>query len=136
MPWVAFTTKAQWSTFHDAVCTDLGIPRPGKRQSDGAVQLNNQWTDAAFQPQLVNAIIAGNPRKVGVLQVPAAAVTRYGLNMITDPIDNGDGTLTVTYQGAQYVVQPPDDVTFPVRKPKPASWTDPDTGTNYPTGAP
>lgn len=139
MPWVGFATKAAWQTFHDAACADLGIPRPGKRQSDGQVQLDAQWTDAAFAPTIVNAIINGTPRKVAVMFVPPAAVNRYNLagNVLSDPtvIRDANGMPTgvqVTYQGTDYLLQPVDGTAFPFRKPKPATWTDPDTGTVYP----
>lgn len=136
MPWVGFATRAAWTTFHDAVCSDMGIPRPGKRTSDDVVQINNQWTEAAFVPIVLDVVINGNPRKIGILLVPPVVVTRYNLasNVISDPSNNGDGTYTVTYNGNQYVVAlAPDETNFPFRRPRPPTWTDPDTGIIYNT---
>lgn len=138
MPWVGFGTKAQWDTFHDAICVDLGIPRPGNRQSDGAVQISNQWTDSQYAPFVIDVIINSNPRKVGILQVPQAVVNAYGLTVISDPtpILDGQGRRTgqwlVTYGGTQYTVALiTDPTTLPFRKAKPTTWTDPSDGHVY-----
>lgn len=132
---VVFTTKAQWTTFHDAICADLGIPRPGKRQSDGVVQKYAQWTTSAFAPEVCTVKVNGVDRRIGILRgVPAAVVTRYGLSTLTNPSLNDDGTWNVTYNGKQYVVTlDEDEVSFPFRQAKPTSWTDPDTGATYDT---
>lgn len=132
MPWAVFANKTQWQTFHDAICADLGFPRPGRRQSDGKVMLGNQWTTAAYKPRVGTVVINSTPRKVGFLRVPQAVVTRYGLNVITEPTNNGDETWTVTYQGNQYVVTPvQDDVAYPADKQTTSTWTDPADGTVY-----
>lgn len=139
MPAVVFTTLGQWTAFHDAICADLGIPRPGKRQSDGKVALNAQWTTAAYTPAVVQVLVNGNPRKVGILRgVPQAVVTKYALTTITDPTPNTDakgqrdGTWTVTVNGNEYkVALAADGTQFPYAKAKPSQWTDPSDGRIY-----
>lgn len=136
MPWVGFTTRASFNTFHDAACIDMGIPRPGKLVSDSTVQIANQWTDAAFAPNVLDVLINGNPRKIGIMRVPNIAITRYNLaaNVISDPVYNSDETYTVTFNSTQYVVAlANDEVSFPFRKARPSTWTDPDTGIVYNT---
>lgn len=140
MPWVGFPTKALFDEFHDQACADHGIPRPGKRQSDGVVMIDDQWTDAFAAPLIVDAIVSGQPRKVGVMHIPPGIIAQYnlGARVISDPVPvlGEDGQILemqVTYQGNTYTLKPSDGQEFPYQKPKPPVWTDPDTGIEYPT---
>lgn len=139
MACAVFTTKSAATSFVQAICADLGLPRPGRRQSDGQVMPDNCWTSCQFRIVVATVLVNGTNRKIGLIpRIPAAAVTRYGLNTLSDitPIKDADGMATgqwnVTYNGTPYVVTLDDDpVSFTYELPRPWSWTDPDDGKLY-----
>ncbi len=135
MACAVFSTKNQLQAFVSAIAADLGLPRPGKRQSDQRFQFQNQWTNAQFDVEVATVNVNGTDRKIGLVRgIPQQAVTRYGLNTLSDPVNNGDGTWNVAYQGTVYTVTLVDDpVNYPFRLPIPATWTDPASGVTYNT---
>lgn len=77
MGWVSFADKAAFMTYHDQVCADLSIPKPGQIQETGADALGNQWTTA-----WVRSVDDSGALKA---LVPDGDVTAYGLTTTTAP---------------------------------------------------
>lgn len=129
MAWAYFQNQASWDAYHNAVCTAEGIPRPGKRRSDNAVQINNQWTNASVDPIQVKG--TGNVT-AWVAHVPDSHIATYNISLsVPDSAVkfNADGMVTFTFNNRTYTGQP--IVGFNWRKAKPSTWTDPDTGIVY-----
>jgi len=124
-----FQNQAAWDTYHNAVCADHGIPRPGYRSDDGTtVMLDHCWTDSWVVPIQFKA--QGNVT-TWVAHVPDADVTTYNLqNTVPDSavVYNINGTISVTVGGRTYVAEP---LTMTYKKAKPATWTDPHDGKVY-----
>src|SRR5215471_5471445 len=121
MPWAYFQNQAAWDAFHNAACTDHGIPRPGARQSDDAVQILAGWTDSYSAP--IQFRQQGNVT-TWVAHVTDDDVTRYGLGgiIIPDSAITYDefGPITITYGGRTYTAEP---TTMTYRKAKPPTYT-------------
>lgn len=127
--WVTFDTRAAFDAYNQQACNDKLIPHPGKRQSDLAVQISNQWTLAHCNPYGVFNSTSG--AKI-LANVPAADVVKYGLSVVPNnpviPISPPGGTRTIVFEGATRIIFS----TAPANlQPKPATWTDPDTGIVY-----
>lgn len=78
MTWVEFATKAAFIAWHETVCTDRGLPKPGGRQSDAKEMLEHQWTVAAVRP-----VLDGTTLKA---LVPAEWVATYSLTATSAPV--------------------------------------------------
>lgn len=105
MTWVEFSDEAAFNAWHDQKCADLGLPRPGERQSDGAVVLDAQWTTAYVEPVM-------DGRTIKALVPEADAV---GLTLSTEPVRARIGDPAAT----------PSTVTkvpFSVERPLPDTW--------------
>lgn len=118
MAWAYFQNQAAFDAYHNAVCADLGIPRPGRIQSNGTPAILNQWTDAWVNPIQIRS--QGNVT-TWAAQIPDSHVVTYDAVLgITVPdedvvFDPEDPT-HVTVQGQVYTLDP---VNFTWRKAKP-----------------
>jgi hypothetical protein len=99
--WVEFSDEAAFNAWHDQKCADLGLPRPGERQSDGAVVLDAQWTTAYVQP-----VLDGGTIKAFLPEADAV-----GLTASTEPAREQFGAPTTVAK-----------VPFSVEKPLPDTW--------------
>ena len=109
--WVAFTS-AEFTAWHDAECAARGIPHPGRRQSDGTVQVDNEWTTSWVQPAYRVTL---NKKTYEVCQLDTRPATGIVLDSLTV---NRDGSITVVYGGKSYTATPS---TLTAAKPKPSS---------------
>lgn len=126
MTWVTFTSRAAFDAYNQQACADRAIPRPGYRQSDHAPQIGNQWTLAWCQPFGVFNSTSG--AKV-LANVPDADVKTYNLTLApAAPVIAANGQRTIVFEGATRTIFTTAAATL---QPKPASWTDPNTGTIY-----
>lgn len=108
--WVAFTST-EFATWHDQECAARGIPHPGRKQSDGTVQVDNEWTTSWVQPAY--RITVGRDTYL-LADVPDAT----GLQTLTSLTVNADGSITAVYKGKTYTVTPSG---VDASKPKPTS---------------
>jgi hypothetical protein len=125
MAWAYFSSQAAWDAYHDAVCADLGIPRPGRIQSDQSPAILNCWTDAWVDPIQLRG--QGNVT-TWAARIPDSHAVTYDAVLETVVADsqvvfNGDGTVTITGVAPQprtFTLAP---VSFVWRKAKPARYT-------------
>lgn len=103
MRYVEFTTKEAFAAWHDKVCAEHNIPRPGRNAKTGEINEKAQWTDAWVDPQ-----ITSDGRIVA--QVPDVDITRDRLT-VAKALPTVDTTL-----GTRPAVEP---VTWTHRKPVP-----------------
>lgn len=126
MAWAYFQNQAAFTRYHDAVCADEGIPRPGFNQETGEPMILHCWTDAFIEPIQLRG--QGNVT-TWAAQIPDDHVTKYDPVLgITVPDSavvfgfdaNGNPNGTVTVQGQTYARQPN---TLTYKKTKPPTYT-------------
>lgn len=126
MAWAYFQNQAAFNTYHNAVCADLGIPRPGRNAATDDPAIMECWTDAWVAPIQVRS--QGNVT-TWVAHIPDAHLTQYdpqlGLtapdSAVVSNVDaNGEPTGTVTVQGQVYTIDPN---TLTYKKAKPPTYT-------------
>lgn len=120
MAWAYFQNQAAFTAYHDAVCADLGIPRPGRNRATGEPAILSQWTDAFVEPVQIRG--QGNVT-TWAARIPDAHVVQYdavlGITVSDgEVVFNADGTVTV--QGQTYTVDPN---TLTYKKAKPPTYT-------------
>jgi hypothetical protein len=145
MAWAYFQNQAAFDAYHDAVCADLAIPRPGRIQSSQAPAILNQWTDAWVNPTQVHRS-QGNVT-AWVAQIPETHATQYDAVLGIAVPDSAvvfnvgpdgfpDGTVTITGVGPQpqtYALEPN---TLTYRKVKPPTYVMDGITYDTTTGAP
>jgi hypothetical protein len=130
MAYAYFQNQAAFDAYHNVVCADQGIPRPGRFQHNDEPAILHQWTDAFITPlQIKNQ---GNVT-TWAGHIPDSHVTQYDAVLgITIPDSdvafNSNGTVTV--QGQLYTIDP---LTLTYKKAKTPTWTDPNTNITYNT---
>ncbi len=102
MGWVA-ATPAQFTPWHDGRCTTLGIPFPGRRQSDNAVVVDNEWTCALVQPTFVATV---QNKTVWVVNLPAGEVIPGALILDSLTADPDSLAITVVFNGKSATATP------------------------------
>lgn len=129
MTWVTFSDRASFDAYHLAACNVRSIPRPGYRQSNNSPQLMGQWTNAWSD---LFGVFTANAQQFLLANVPAADVATFGLTVVpNDPvIPFPTGTRTILFLGSNRTIF---SVAPDWQQPKPATWTDPNTGTTYDT---
>lgn len=75
--WSSLATFTAW---HDAVCTVLGIPHPGRNAATGEVDPDAQWTTAYTEPTVVT-----DDDVRAVVEDDVAALVPDGLGVPSDP---------------------------------------------------
>src|SRR6186713_338824 len=104
MAWAYFQNQAAYDAYHNAVCADQGIPRPGRLQSTQEPAVMTQWTDAWADPIQLRS--QGNVT-TWATQIPDAHVVQYdpvlGITLTDSqvvfnrgPDGIANGTVTVT----------------------------------------
>jgi hypothetical protein len=127
MAWAYFQNQAAFDLYHNKVCTDLGIPLPGRIQSDQSPAILNQWTDSFIAPTQIKS--QGNVT-TWAARIPDSHVIQYAAQLgLTTPDSsvvfnigaNGlpDGTVTIQGQGT-YAINPN---TLTYKKTKPPTYT-------------
>jgi hypothetical protein len=123
MAWAYFQNQGAWDAYHNAVCADLGIPRPGRNAASGEPAIMACWTDAWVDPIQVKG--TGNVT-AWVAQIPDEHVAEYGIALsvpdgavVRDP---ETGALSFSYGGKDYTVDPA-AIAFNWRKSKPPTVT-------------
>lgn len=127
MPWVLWTTTISFNIWHNSVCSTEAIPHPGYRQSDHAVRIEDQWTDQWVQPVVFSnaqntftAAYVDDDHMTGLVAYsPQPVFTEVGEVTLVN----------VVYKRASFTTT---FTTYMVRKPKPSTWRDPETGIIYP----
>ena len=109
MAWAYFQNQAAYDAYHNAVCADQGIPRPGRLQSTQEPAVMTQWTDAWADPIQLRS--QGNVT-TWATQIPDAHVVQYdpvlGITLTDSqvvfnrgPDGIANGTVTVKHLTAQ-----------------------------------
>jgi hypothetical protein len=138
MAWAYFQNQAAYDTYHNAVCADQAIPKPGRIQSTQAPAILNCWTDAWVDPIQLRG--SGNVT-TWAAQIPDAHATTYDavLGIVVpdeNVVFNGDGTVTITGVAPQPRTFVQDPVSFTWRKAKPPTYTMDGITYNTATGQP
>jgi hypothetical protein len=140
MSWAYFQNQAAYDAYHNAVCADQGIPRPGRRQSDQSPAILNCWTDAWVEPIQLRS---GNVT-TWAAQIPDSHAVTYDavLGVVvadSQVVFNADGTVTITGVAPQPRTFIQDPLTITWRKVKPATYemdgVTYDTTTGLPVGS-
>jgi hypothetical protein len=141
MSWAYFQNQAAYDAYHNAVCTDQAIPRPGRIQSTQAPAILNCWTDAWVEPIQLRG--QGNVI-TWAAHIPDAHAVTYDAVLgvvVSDSqvVFNENGTVTITGVGPQPVTYALESTSFTWRKVKPATYVMDgvtyDTTTGLPVGS-
>ena len=91
--WVGWRTRLGFTTWHDTVCADLGIPFPGVNQRTGLVDRNSQWTTAYVNPVMdkdgiIKALVReGDVVKYNLLQTSPPVFVEVADTVVDGPAD-------------------------------------------------
>jgi hypothetical protein len=124
MLWAYFQNQAAWDAYHNAVCADQAIPRPGRIQASQAPAILNCWTDAWVDP----IQLRGQGTVITwAAQIPDSHAVQYDAVLgvvVTDEqvVFNEDGTVTITGVAPQPRTFARDPLTITWRKVKPATY--------------
>jgi hypothetical protein len=107
-----------YTNWHDGLCTEKGIPHPGRRQSDQTVQVDNEWT-TAYAQHAYTAVI--NKKTYYALHLPDTDPLPTGALVLQSlTVDPDTGAVTVRYGNKDYTATPS---TVDASKPKPSTIT-------------
>jgi hypothetical protein len=138
MVWAYFQNQAAYDAYHNAVCADQAIPRPGRIQSTQSPAILNCWTDAWVEPIQLRG--QGNVI-TWAAKIPDAHAVTYDAVLgvvVADSavVFNADGTVTITGVAPQPRTFIRDPLTITYRKVKPATYTMDGVTYNTATGQP
>jgi hypothetical protein len=138
MAWAYFQNQGAYDAYHNAVCADQAIPRPGRIHSSQAPAILNCWTDAWVEPIQLRG--SGNVT-TWAAQIPDSHAAQYDavLGVVVPDsavVFNSDGTVTITGVAPQPRTFIRDPLTLTFKKTKPPTYVMDGVTYNTATGLP